>query len=328
MKELLFELAPKQGGHSTKLDGVKLFRFDQGLPHGPLDYRPRVCFLASGKRKGYLHGKHLSWESGQFLVLASPTPLEATTELDDSGEPVVGGCIEINTAVLAELAHQANVPVEEVRENGSTDFCPAPLDPDLSDAFVRLLSSLRSKADSAVLGTSITREIVYRILKGPQRRALYTMLNGSQRWKQVYAAVDWIHGHYSTPLNIPEIADRVCMSISAFHHSFKEVIGQSPQRYMKAVRLQRAYLYLRYDGLTASLAASKVGYESPSQFSRDFKQFFGQNLAQIGWPHDNGISALDSLLESAEMGVGLGEDAAARVSPVLRELEESAKPSL
>ncbi len=103
------------------------------------------------------------------------------------------------------------------------------------------------------------------------------MLNRTQHWGKICTALEWIHHNYSRPITIPDMADEACMSVSTFHHSFKGVTGKSPLQYVKSIRLHKARLFIRYDRLTASVAAAKVGYESPSQFSRDFKRFFGHN---------------------------------------------------
>jgi AraC-like DNA-binding protein len=147
----------------------------------------------------------------------------------------------------------------------------------MSDSVVRLLECLQSPPDAEILGQSVVREIVYRVLSGPQGHALRSMLNRDSKLPKIYATLERIHREYAEPLNVPRLAEVVEMSVSAFHHAFKEVTGTSPLQYIKEVRLHKARLHIKYDGLRASVAAGKVGYESPSQFSREFKRFFGHS---------------------------------------------------
>jgi AraC-like DNA-binding protein len=129
--------------------------------------------------------------------------------------------------------------------------------------------------DAAVLGPGIVREIAYHALCGPQGGALFAMLSRSGPLAQIHAVLHRMHTRYTEPLNVARIAEEVGMSVSAFHHNFKAVTASSPLQYLKSVRLHKARMLIMHDGLGAAIAADRVGYESASQFSREFKRFFG-----------------------------------------------------
>jgi AraC-like DNA-binding protein len=145
----------------------------------------------------------------------------------------------------------------------------------MSDAIVRLLECLRSPVDAAVLGRGIVREITYQGLCGPQGDALFAMLARNGPLAQIHAVLHRMHTRYTEPLNVTRMAEEIGMSVSAFHHSFKAVTASSPLQYLKSVRLHEARMLIMYDGVGAAIAADRVGYESASQFSREFKRFFG-----------------------------------------------------
>ncbi len=280
MKELLLTLALGEGRHSTALEGVTLDRSDRGFSRAPVCYAPHIYFILGGRSIGYFGGKRVVYPSGHYWISSTPSPSEFASEVGENGEPMLGISIQINAGALAELAHQMGLKESDAETNPFSITNSIPIDGDMSGAIIRLLSCLRSKIDARILGSNIVREMMYRVLSGPHASSLLALLKRNQHLGKIYTSLDWIHHHYANSLNIPDLASDVCMSISAFHHSFKEVTGMSPLQYVKSVRLHKARLFIRYDGLSAGAAAAAVGYESSSQFSRDFKRFFGHNFTE------------------------------------------------
>ncbi len=271
---LLKELATGQGLCPTSLDGVKLARADKNLSRHPVLYEPSIYIVASGKKVGFVAERSFVYDSNNYLVLTVPLPFEVTSEVGQE-DPMLGISVRLDSTVVTELASKMGMPPGEDVIDRYASVQPCPLDDFMSDAAIRLLETLRSQNDATILGPGIVREIVYHALAGPHGRALVAMLNRSGSISKIQAALQWIHREYPEPLNAPKIAEALGMSVSSFHHSFKQITGSSPLQYLKAVRLHKARLYIKYDGLGAAVTAAKVGYESPSQFSRDFKRFFG-----------------------------------------------------
>ena len=150
-----------------------------------------------------------------------------------------------------------------------------PLTEGLLDAGVRLLECLRSPVDCRVLGPQVVREIVFRVLQGERGGALRALAARNGSFSQIARALKRLHADYAQPWDVERMAREVGMSVSAFHHNFKAVTSASPLNYLKTLRLHKARMFMLQDGLNASTAASSVGYASPSQFSREFKRFFG-----------------------------------------------------
>jgi transcriptional regulator GlxA family with amidase domain len=150
-----------------------------------------------------------------------------------------------------------------------------PLDTALSEAAVRLLESLLSPVDAQILGPQIVREITYRILCGNHGDALRALVALNGRLGQVQRALERMHANYSQPLDVTSLANEAGMSVSAFHHNFKAITATSPLQYLKTIRLHKARMLMVQEGAGAGVAADRVGYESTSQFSREFRRFFG-----------------------------------------------------
>jgi AraC-like DNA-binding protein len=195
---------------------------------------------------------------------------------------MVGGdeiclAVRLDMAVVSDLACRMELRRIPYAEDVQSSVSATPIDIRMSDAAVRLLECLRSPIEADILGPGIMREIVYRVLCGPQGHALLALLNTNGQLAQVHVALQHIHRRYAEPLNVPGIAEE---SVSAFHHNFKTVTSTSPLQYLKAVRLHKARMLMRFEGVGAAIAAVRVGYESPSQFSREFKRYFGHNATE------------------------------------------------
>jgi AraC-like DNA-binding protein len=274
MKALLNELTTRDGLHPTVIDGVNLARADSDSPRRPVLYQPSICVLVSGHTKGYIGSHCITYDENNYLVLPIPLPIECET-VAGSDQPLLGVTIRMETSLISELAIKMDVR----RKHEATDMglCirATPLDSRMCDGIVRLLVCLRSPVDAAVLGPGIVREIAYYALCGPEGGALLTMLTRCGPLAQIHTVLHRMHSRYTEPLNVARMAEETGMSVSAFHHNFKAVTGSSPLQYLKSVRLHKARMLILHDGLGAALAADRVGYESASQFSREFKRFFG-----------------------------------------------------
>ena len=290
MVELLTTLAPKEGFHATILDGVKLRRSNRNEPRTPVMYEPSVYFVASGRKKGYVGDRCLVYDANNYLVLSVPLPFECEAQTDQ-GESLLGLSVRMEVGVISELAASMDVCAAQQSAHAVACVDATPMDAALAGAVVRLLECLRSPVEASVLGLSIQREITYRVLCGPRRDTLLAMLGRNGDESRVHGVLRRIQTRYSEPITVAGLAAEVGMSVSAFHHHFKAVTSTSPLQYLKAIRLHKAKMMILHDGLRAAAAADRVGYESASQFSREFKRFFGHNPADRS-------SRTDSTLES------------------------------
>lgn len=277
MVELLRVLAREEGVTESRVPGVNLFRASHPQPRTPLVYDPGIFIIGQGSKRGYLGDRVFTYDAHNYLVLSVPMPLECETDASPE-EPLLGLLIRVTPQVLGELL----VEMEgEVSFNGEIPrgISAVPLTDALTDAVVRLLECLRSSTDSRVLGSQNAREIIYRVLRGEQGRALQALATRYSDFSLIAGTLARIHSDYADPLDLKSLAREAGMSVSTFYHRFRAVTATSPLQYLKSIRLHKARTLMVQEGFNASTAAVRVGYESPSQFSREFKRLFGKSPA-------------------------------------------------
>ncbi|MBB5189765.1 AraC-like DNA-binding protein [Silvimonas terrae] len=284
LSDLILQLQPEYGISETSLPGVVLMRVNQNTPRVPVFYEPGIFVIAQGRKVGYL-GEHCwQYDALNYLVMSVPLPFECETQIHGT-EPFLGVRIPVDVGLLRELMLQ----METLPENPLSDANPdipmasAPLDATLDDAIIRLMRCLHHPLESHVLGPHLIREIVFRALQGSQGSALRAVAGRQGNFSRMARALRRMHTEYASTLDIDTLAQEANMSVSAFHHNFKAMTFTSPLQYLKRVRLHKAFLLMVQDGLNVSAAANRVGYESPSQFSREFKRCFGRSpVEEVG----------------------------------------------
>lgn len=274
MVAILSELTTGEGMRPTTVDGVKLGRADRAHPRAPVLYEPSIYIVANGRKTGFLGDRTFVYDPNNYLVLSVPLPFECQTEAGPEG-PMLGISVRVGPSVVSDLAVRMQSRPRQTMVEATGYVEATPLDLAMSDAALRLVECLRSPLDAEVLGPAIVREIVYRALCGPQGHLLLEMVGRQGQAAQINAALRWIHSRYAEPFSVARMADEVGMSVSAFHHQFKALTASSPVQYLKSVRLHKARALILDQGSGAAIAATAVGYESASQFSREFKRFFG-----------------------------------------------------
>jgi AraC-like DNA-binding protein len=277
LAELIEALTLQDGEHRTPVEGVLLWRASAPIPRHPVVYRPRIVVVAQGCKRGYLGGQMYCYDPYQYLVLAVPLPFECETQAMPD-EPLLAAAVDIDTTMLGEMLLEMDEDAPRV--SVPRGIYSSPLTADLSDAVIRLMECLASPLDSRVLGRQLVREILYRVLRGEQGDALRALANRNDHFTQIARVLRFIHTDYAQPLTTNALARRAGMSVSVFHQNFKLVTETSPIQYIKQVRLHRARTLMAYDGHNAGTAANEVGYESQSQFGREFKRLFGVTPAQ------------------------------------------------
>ena len=270
--ELLMPLIKKDLYSASPVPGVTFMRASCSVPRSQVVYEPNVVIIGQGRKVAHIDGKTYVYDPMNYLVLAAPMPFECET-IVTPGEPLLGFKIYVDPLVLGELLME----MEDAPPASGVPFGmgSTALTPELTDAAVRLLRCMGSPAECRVLGPQIVCEILYRVLCGPQSASLRAVAARHTHFAQINKALQRIHDGFADSLDVQTLARDANMSVSAFHHNFKAVTSTSPLRYLKSIRLHRARLLMVQEGASASAAAARVGYESPSQFSREFKRFFG-----------------------------------------------------
>jgi AraC-like DNA-binding protein len=271
---LLSELAPQEGMQATQIEGVQVYRQSHSAPRGPMVYRPHIIVVGQGRKRAFVGDEVYTYDPFNYLVLAVPLPAECEAEAAPE-KPILMVNIDVEASMVAELILEmedsAPAPDEAPRAISTT-----PMSPELGDAVIRLLECLKSPVDSRLLGRQIVREVIYRVLRGDRGGALRALANRDDRFTRISRALKYIHAEYARPIGVDDLAKQAGMSLSVFHHHFKLVTATSPLQYLKQIRLDAAKMLMIQDGYNAATAAHAVGYESASQFSREFKRLFGR----------------------------------------------------
>jgi len=275
LAKLIDPLAINERYTESSLKGVKFIRSSISFPRGSVVYEPSIVIVAQGHKIGYLGNKVYRYDPYNYLVLSVPLPFECET-VGTPEEPLLGISIGVDVATVSEL-------MLEMDDNSSLSssiprgIYATALTSELTDATIRLLKSLSSPLDGRILGPQIVREIIYRVLCGEQGESLRALAIRHSRFSQIAKVLNRMHMEYDSEIDVGTLANEANMSVSSFHSNFKAVTAVSPLQYLKSIRLHKARMLMIQDGIGASNAASKVGYESPSQFSREFKRYFGCN---------------------------------------------------
>lgn len=280
MKELIALIdknTPEDGVHNTSVEGFFTFRGSE--PHNKTNivYEAGIVFAAQGKKNVYLEGKRYDYEPGSFLTLLAPLPVECEVTEASQKRPLLGAGLYFNQSRLARLMLKMESIEQRSAKNGQVNpsaIFSAPLEDKMLDAVVRLLKILDDPYEAAFLGDAIVDEIYFRLLMNWQNDELIQLLQQRGQIKQISKAVEFAQRNLDKTLTIDDLSDIVNMSASAFHKKFKEVMHLSPLQYVKSIKLNKAYHYI-VGGKNAADAAYLVGYNSPAQFSREYKRFFG-----------------------------------------------------
>lgn len=270
---LLNEVAVYEGVHQTLVDAVRVARHSEPQPRTPVVYEPMIVVVGQGRKRGYLGDDVYVYDPFNYLVLSVPLPVECEWEASPD-EPLLLVAINVEPTTLGELILEMDEPSPPA---GSTPrgISTGPLSDELSGAVIRLLECLACPLDSRMLGRQMVREIVYRVLRGEHGGALRALANRDEHFVRIARVLKHIHTECMESFTVEGMAKRAGMSVAAFHYNFKLVTGNSPLQYLKRIRLDRARRLMAHDSYNASTAARAVGYESPSQFSREFKRLFG-----------------------------------------------------
>jgi AraC-like DNA-binding protein len=284
MAELIKNFPLSDSGFSeSRLKGVRFFKSTQPSRRKPVVYDPGICIIAQGHKIGYLGGQKFRYDANNYLVISVTMPFEGEYFASPE-DPLLGLYIDVDMAHLHDLIGRMGLQSEIGRagEKGlPRGIGPAVMDEDMADATIRLLRCLRSATESQILGPGLVREILYRALCGTQAPVLYSLAMHSGTFSQVAHALKVMQSNYSAKLDVEQLAGTARMSASAFHRAFKEITSDSPMQYLKKFRLTKAKDLMVQENMKAYIAADKVGYESSSQFSREFKRYFGQTPAEM-----------------------------------------------
>ena len=265
------ELAPEEGRNATRYPGAILYHLTAAEPPTPTLYPASLILVGSGEKRGILAGDTFVYDPRHYLVVTSPLPMLCQT-LATPRTPVLSLMVDVDLDILRELLLAADDRPLATPHRTQRSVYRAPLVPALEDAGRRLLEHLRSDRCTRALARQTVRELLFHVLEGPYGDALRALAHGPTG--ELGRVMRYLAAHFAERITIEELARQAHMSVPTFHHHFKAMTATSPLQYIKALRLTRARRMIQL-GSTAKHAARDVGYESESQFSREFRRFFG-----------------------------------------------------
>jgi AraC-like DNA-binding protein len=266
--------AQADGSHPTAVQGLVLSRASAPSPMHHGVHNPCVCLIAQGRKRVMLGEEVYFYDRANYLAASVDLPvsgqvIEATPE-----KPYLGMKLDVAPHEIAELLLEAPPPAAG-ESTPARGLYVSRVDADLVEAFVRLLRLLDTPEDIPALGAGLRREILYRMLKGEQGYRLRQIANVAAHAKRISKAIEWLRENYTQALRIEDLAAQANMSTSSFHEHFRAVTAMSPLQFQKQLRLQQARQLLINEAVDAATAGHRVGYESPSQFSREYSRLFG-----------------------------------------------------
>jgi len=277
-KELARKIASFIGSEERLITGVPgLLLSRRTAPSAPVSatYEPSIAVVAQGRKRADLAGTTFIFDQSRYLLTSLDLPVICNVIEASEEVPYLCFVLKLEMSVVRELLGREEIPVSE-RSSQSPAMATGETTAELLDACCRLVALLKTPRDIPFLSGLIQREIIYRILRGPEGARLRAIATLGDQSHRAAKAVAWIKANYAQPLRVEELAQIAGMGISTLHHHFRALTAMSPLQYQKQLRLQAARERMLVDGLDAASAAFEVGYESPSQFNREYSRLFGQ----------------------------------------------------
>ncbi|HEX3249176.1 MAG TPA: AraC family transcriptional regulator [Pyrinomonadaceae bacterium] len=237
-------------------------------------YEPSFCFVAQGSKRALLGGEIFRYDPRNYLIFTVDLPVAFQVEQASEKAPYLGFRLALDPALVASVVMDSEIQIKK-GEASTKAMNVSSVDADLLDAAVRLVRLVETPVERKVLAPLIKKEIIYRLLIGGQGARLNHILASGGDTRRISKAIGHLREHFDEQLKMDQIARELGMSVSGFHHHFKSVTSMSPLQFQKHLRLQEARRLMLGEDMDAASAGFRVGYEDPSQFSREYKRHFG-----------------------------------------------------
>lgn len=283
MREQLNELrllASRAENRPTETGIPRVFMVQGSIPEHELAavYDPMVNLILQGGKTLTVGDQELDYDPATYFVMSVDLPAAGAVRPSADGSPYLAVALTLDAAVLADLF--SVLPDPAAPASTEQGFSVAPVTPELLDAWVRMLRLMDQPADIPVLAAAYEREILYRVLQGPMGWMLRDIATPDTTLARVNKVIQRIRREFAQPLAVEALAEEAAMSASAFHRHFKSITSLSPLQYQKQLRLLQARKLLVIAGKNVTTVAYEVGYDSPTQFSREYGRAFGMPPAK------------------------------------------------
>ena len=274
LRERIARAVPDDG-YVEPLDGFQLGRASSPTEMGHSVSYPAFCVTAQGSKEVWLEDECYRYDPAHYLITTAALPVASRLTDASLEQPFLIFILGLDPSLIGSVMVEAGYPAPR-GQSSVRAVAVSPLDAELLDAVVRLVRLLDAPTDARVLAPLVTREIVYRLLAGEQGERLRQIASLGGHTHRIIKAIEWLRTDFDRPLRIEELARELGMSVSGFHHHFKEVTAMSPLEFQKQLRLQEARRLMLGEGFDASSAGYRVGYNDVSHFNREYKRLFGE----------------------------------------------------
>ncbi|EIN6340334.1 AraC family transcriptional regulator N-terminal domain-containing protein [Vibrio parahaemolyticus] len=260
--------------YDTPISGLRLSRWTTPTPPTSYTHNPSICLIAQGRKRVLLGEESFIYDANHFLISSIDLPIIANIIEASEEQPYLGLIMELDLTEISQLIVDSELAFIQSKE-AQKGIAVGELSESLLDAFVRLAELLDEGQNIKILAPIIKREIFYRLLMSEQGTRLHQIVTAGSHSHQIAKAIDWLKNNFVKPLSVGDLASYTGMSKSSFYTHFRSMTSMTPLQFQKKLRLSEARRLMLTENLDAIAATFKVGYESPSQFSREYSRLFG-----------------------------------------------------
>ncbi|ELA7272631.1 AraC family transcriptional regulator [Vibrio parahaemolyticus] len=260
--------------YDTPISGLRFSRWTTPTPPTSYTHNPSICLIAQGRKRVLLGEESFIYDANHFLISSVDLPIIANIIEASEEQPYLGLIMELDLTEISQLIVDSELAFTQAKE-AQKGIAVGELSESLLDAFVRLAELLDEGQNIKILAPIIKREIFYRLLMSEQGTRLHQIVTAGSHSHQIAKAIDWLKNNFVKPLSVGDLASYTGMSKSSFYTHFRSMTSMTPLQFQKKLRLSEARRLMLTENLDAMATTFKVGYESPSQFSREYSRLFG-----------------------------------------------------
>ncbi|HHE0555706.1 TPA: AraC family transcriptional regulator N-terminal domain-containing protein [Vibrio parahaemolyticus] len=260
--------------YDTPISGLRFSRWTTPTPPTSYTHNPSICLIAQGRKRVLLGEESFIYDANHFLISSVDLPIIANIIEASEEQPYLGLIMELDLTEISQLIVDSELAFTQSKE-AQKGIAVGELSESLLDAFVRLAELLDEGQNIKILAPIIKREIFYRLLMSEQGTRLHQIVTAGSHSHQIAKAIDWLKNNFVKPLSVGDLASYTGLSKSSFYTHFRSMTSMTPLQFQKKLRLSEARRLMLTENLDAMAATFKVGYESPSQFSREYSRLFG-----------------------------------------------------
>ncbi|MVO98246.1 AraC family transcriptional regulator [Paenibacillus lutrae] len=274
LAKIIKRYAQNDGVHATAIPSLFFIRDSSAFVPRHGVYKPSFCIVVQGAKEVWLGQERFKYNPADYLIASVNLPVTAQVTEASHDAPYLGFKLEFTAAQIVEVLRDSEMQTGP-KENAKRGMFVSRMELPLLDAVMRLARLLDNPKDIPILAPLFTKEILYRVLQGQDGARLEQIVIEGSSAHQIKDVIEHITNNYDQAFRIKELAEKVNMSVSSLHRHFKELTAMSPIQFQKELRLQKARSLLLTESADATDVAFRVGYESPSQFSREYTRMFG-----------------------------------------------------